>query len=395
MNSPVIRRSSTMSSKRRFRGCGFVAVALAFMAVAATGRGVAAAGSPEAVAREILTATGVKGGLVVHLGCGEGKLTAALRANDAYLVQGLSADTGEVAKAREHIRSLGLYGPVSADSFDGRRLPYADNLVNLIVAEDPGAVPTAEAMRVLAPGGMLVTKGDGKWQKTVKPHPADTDEWTHYLHDASGNAVARDKVVGPPGRVQWIAQPLHTRGHEHTPGVNALVSAGGRIFYIVDEGPIGSVRQPPKWHLAARDAYNGLLLWKRALGPWYPHIVNWGQTPTQLQRRLLAVGERVYVTLGLHAPLSAVDAATGKTVRVYEQTRGAEEAVCHKGILLVSVCEVTDERVAKLEKMAQLSARRGSPLYARESADPLVKSFSAGESKAARTVLNSGDALLN
>ncbi len=34
-----------------------------------------------ALAREILDATGVRGGLVVHLGCGDGKLAAALRAN--------------------------------------------------------------------------------------------------------------------------------------------------------------------------------------------------------------------------------------------------------------------------------------------------------------------------
>jgi len=48
------------------------------------------------LARKILSETGVKGGLVVHLGCGDGKLTAALRANDSYLVQGLDADEGNV-----------------------------------------------------------------------------------------------------------------------------------------------------------------------------------------------------------------------------------------------------------------------------------------------------------
>ncbi|MCK4294095.1 MAG: hypothetical protein KAY65_12930, partial [Planctomycetes bacterium] len=37
-------------------------------------------------ARQILDATGVKGGLVVHIGCGDGKLTAALRANDSFIV---------------------------------------------------------------------------------------------------------------------------------------------------------------------------------------------------------------------------------------------------------------------------------------------------------------------
>ena len=33
-------------------------------------------------AREIIAVAGVQGGMVVHLGCGDGKLTAALRVND-------------------------------------------------------------------------------------------------------------------------------------------------------------------------------------------------------------------------------------------------------------------------------------------------------------------------
>ncbi|MHC4170593.1 MAG: hypothetical protein ACYSWQ_26950, partial [Planctomycetota bacterium] len=40
-------------------------------------------------ARQILDDTAVKGGLIVHVGCGDGKLTAALRANDRYVVHGL------------------------------------------------------------------------------------------------------------------------------------------------------------------------------------------------------------------------------------------------------------------------------------------------------------------
>ena len=39
-------------------------------------------------ARDMLEATGIQGGLVVHLGCGDGKLTAALRAGDKYLYRG-------------------------------------------------------------------------------------------------------------------------------------------------------------------------------------------------------------------------------------------------------------------------------------------------------------------
>ena len=41
---------------------------------------------------EIVSRSGVKGGLVVHVGCGDGKLTARLRINDSYIVQGLDSN---------------------------------------------------------------------------------------------------------------------------------------------------------------------------------------------------------------------------------------------------------------------------------------------------------------
>ncbi|HUT32895.1 MAG TPA: PQQ-binding-like beta-propeller repeat protein [Planctomycetota bacterium] len=338
---------------------------------------------PEAQrAKQILDATGVRGGLLVHVGCGDGRLTAALHAGPSYLVQGLDTDARAVRQAREHVQKLGVYGPVSVELFDGKRLPYAENLVNLVVAEDLGGVATEEAMRVLAPGGTLYARQGGRWTKSVKPHPQNTDEWTHYLHDASGNAVAHDDVVGPPGRVQWIAEPRHMRSHEHIPGIYALVSTGGRIFYILDEAPTQSLRRLPQWHVVARDAYNGVLLWKRPFSPWFPHIVNWGATPPQLERRLVAVGGRVYVTLGLHAPLSALDAATGELLKTYDETQGTEEILCHKGTLLLAVRSVTKERVAQLEKWRRLVVQDKSPVYVRESAEPLVKELRSTEAKA-------------
>jgi 2-polyprenyl-3-methyl-5-hydroxy-6-metoxy-1,4-benzoquinol methylase len=87
----------------------------------------------EQQAKQILEISNIKGGLIVHVGCGDGKLTAALHAGDSFLVHGLDIDERAVQTAREHIRKLGIYGPVSVDIFDGKRLPYVDNLVNLVV----------------------------------------------------------------------------------------------------------------------------------------------------------------------------------------------------------------------------------------------------------------------
>jgi outer membrane protein assembly factor BamB len=338
-------------------------------------------------AKEILDASGLTGGLVVQVGCDDGKLTAALHADEHYLVQGLDTDAQAVQTAREYIRKLGVYGLVSVERFDGRHLPYVDNMVNLVVAEDLGKVWMAEAMRVLAPGGILYTKQDGRWEKLVKPRPSDIDEWTHYLHDASGNAVAHDKEVGPPRHIQWVAGPRYTRSHEHIPGIYALVSTGERIFYIEDEGSIESIRQTPRWRLEARDAFNGIRLWKRTIDTWFPHIVNWGQTPPQLERRLVAVGDRVYVTLGLYAPLTALDAATGRTLKVYPNTEGAEEIILYKGTLFVVVRSVTKAKLAESQKWAQLVKVKDSPVYKRETAEPFVKQLRAVEAEGSKTIV--------
>jgi SAM-dependent methyltransferase len=186
-------------------------------------------------AKDIVKETNFKGGLIVHLGCGDGELTAALHFNDKCLVHGLDRDPRAVAKARRYIQGLGLYGKVSVDTLDGRDLPYADNMVNLLVAEDAGGVAMKECLRVLAPNGVAYIKSGRRWEKTIKPWPDSIDEWTHHLHDAGGNAVANDSVAGPPAHLQWTAGPVWARSHGWTPSVSAIVSAGGRLFYICDE----------------------------------------------------------------------------------------------------------------------------------------------------------------
>jgi len=284
-------------------------------------------------AREILKATGIKGGLVVHLSCGDGKLTGALRAADGYLVHGLDADPDNINKARRHIRSLGLYGKVCVDRLDGKHLPYVDNLVNLLLADDLGALPMEEVMRVLVPNGTAYINGEA----IRKPWPKEIDEWTHYLHDPSNNAVAHDQVVGPPKHLQWVGSPRWARHHDHMASMTALVSSAGRIFYVIDEGATWSMVLPPKWSLVARDAFNGVILWKRSIDKWFSHLHRHKSGPASLPRRLVAVDDRVYAPLGIDAPLSALDAVTGKTVVTYPGTEGTEEIVASEGQLFLVV----------------------------------------------------------
>jgi len=303
-------------------------------------------------ANRILDTTNVKGGLIVHIGCGDGMLTAALHASDAYLVQGLDTNAVNVKKAREHIQSLGLYGPVSVDQLGGDRLPYIDNLVNLIVSEDLGHVLMDEVIRVLCPNGIAYIQQNGKWTKTIKPRPKEIDDWTHYLHDESNNAVSHDTVVGPPRRMQWLGSPRYARHHDRMSSVSAAVSAGGRVFYIFDEAPCISILVPPKWSLIARDAFNGAILWKRPMGKWHTHLWPLKSGPAQLPRRLVAAGDRVYMTLSLDGPLTALDAATGRTIRTYEGTKAAEECILSEGVLFVLVnMDAKEPEFANMEQI--------------------------------------------
>ena len=299
----------------------------------------AAAASPEQQAKEILDAAGVKGGLVVHLGCGDGKLTAALHASESYLVQGLDADAANVANVRAHIQSLGVYGKVSAEVCKGARLPYADRLVNLVVADDLGPIPMAEVMRVLAPEGVAYVGG----KKTVKPRPADIDEWTHYLHGPQNNAVAQDPTIGPPRSLRWTAPPRWGRTHEELASLSAMVTSGGRLFSILDDAPHISLWYPAEWKLIARDAFSGVKLWNKPIPLWNDHLRHFRSGPTHLPRRLVAVGNDVFVTLGFAAPVTRLDAATGEVVHTYKGTERTEEIVCHDGVLylMVGTSEVT------------------------------------------------------
>jgi outer membrane protein assembly factor BamB len=296
-----------------------------------------------ALASQILKATGTSGGVIVQLGCGDGRLLPWLAPSDSSLVHGLDADPRNVQAARQHLKSLGLYGRVSVDQWTGPQLPYIDNLVNLIVAEDPTGVSRDEMLRVLAPGGTAYLKTAGQWTKLEKPRPAEIDEWTHYLHDASNNAVAQDAVVGPPRHLQWVSEPAWSRHHDHMASMSALVSSQGRIFYIMDEGPREAILLPSQWSLIARDAFNGALLWKQSIAEWNTQLWPLKSGPNQLPRRLVSVGQRVYVTLGIDAPLSVLDAVTGKTLRTYAGTEHTDEVIASNGTLFLLVAHAANQ----------------------------------------------------
>ena len=156
------------------------------------------------IADDLVDTVGVKGGFVVHVGCEDGKWLTSLGKNDGFVVQGLSDNPDIVTKAREQIKSTGIYGKVSVGLYNGKQLPYVKSLVNLLIVSDIGKLSADEIKRVLVPGGVALIKEDFNingikttplkdikgWKVFKNPWPEEIDEWTHFLHDAQGTSVS-------------------------------------------------------------------------------------------------------------------------------------------------------------------------------------------------------------
>ena len=69
------------------------------------------------------------------VGCSNAELPLSLGRHEGLVVHALFRDEAALQLAREAVRSRGVYGRVSADQSSLERLPYADNLINLVVVD--------------------------------------------------------------------------------------------------------------------------------------------------------------------------------------------------------------------------------------------------------------------
>ena len=277
----------------------------------------------------------VKGGLAVIVD-GEVEQAAELHSTGRFLVFMLSSEAGSTAELRSELRKKNLLQHVSADRLRGNSLPFSDRLVNLLVApKGLDGVEESEVRRVLAPHGAALVKNGNSWRSVRQPWPDTLDDWTHYLHGPSGNAVSQDAEISEPKGMQWLASPRWHRHHGRNAGVSALVSSKGRLFGIIDEGAVAHSLGKAKWFLVGRDAFSGVRLWDKPIEGWERMKEHFRAGPAWFTRRLVAEGDRVFATLALDAPVTALDAATGETLETYEQTAHAQEIVYRDGVLYV------------------------------------------------------------
>jgi len=268
---------------------------------------------------------GIKGGLVVCVGTDALKEVSNDWKTPGYIFQCLETDPAKVSNLRKTVREAGCYGKVTVEQFDGQYLPYIDNLANLIIKSSKSNVQSSEFKRVMAPNGVAVVNG----KKASKPWPEEIDEWTHWLYGPENNAVSKDTQVGISRNLQWIMPPSWGRHHNLVPSMSTMVTAGGRIYYIIDEAPIAVKGASDDWALVCRDAFNGLELWKKPIKDWgwktWQSDMEFNgamrfKRPDQTFRRIVAIGDKLYATLGFFAPVVEIDGATGKVLRTFAGT---------------------------------------------------------------------------
>lgn len=305
-------------------------------------------------AEEIIKDSGVPGGICLVLGDKSGDTAVEAGKNRQFTVQALCAKSDTLGETRKSIQRAGLYGKVSASIFNGKQLPYTDNLINLVIVADRECkVEKDEIIRVLAPGGIAFIQGN----KIEKPWPEEIDQWTHFLHGPNGNPVANDTTVGPPKHYQWQSGPKWAQSHETDTNFRCLITSNGRLYYLVNMAPTslaGPQSPPDKWALQSRDAFNGTMLWSHPVKEWgwRQWKPTWftprpGVIPLNLDKRIAANGDKLYFTLGYRAPVSELDGKTGKVLRTFKGTERSSEVLCTGDSLVLTVMDKEKGAIVK------------------------------------------------
>ncbi|MHC4560547.1 MAG: outer membrane protein assembly factor BamB family protein, partial [Planctomycetota bacterium] len=154
------------------------------------------------------------------------------------------------------------------------------------------------------------------------------------------------------------------------PTVASLVSGGGRLFSIEDAAPPDNPFLPAAFRIVARDAFNGKELWSRKIARWESVTMYIKCQPMQQQRRMAVVGDILYCTLELEGPVSALDAATGRVLKVYENTKPTQEVAYDQGILFLNVGDRFNSSAYNIVKL------KGKPFV--EGVDPSQPFYGGG-----------------
>jgi outer membrane protein assembly factor BamB len=328
------------TAMRQTRRCILLAAVLILLGAQST--------QAQVTAKQVVDLFGRDHGLCVIVGSGDAaspKLAAELAANGKMLVHGLAFDDAALARARAAVAAGHVDGLASIEKLSVAPLPHRDNLVNLIVVPNADVAMAAgftakDALRALAPFGKLITFRNGKHEVVTKPMPKDMDEWTHAKHGPDGNAVSKDKHVRFPLGLRWHAGlPMNLQNRLQSSNTwsstRGLAVAGGRCFMlsasvIENLGPKHRSLHGIDQFATARDAFNGLLLWRVRVGPtFYGGLISHNRAP------FVGASDVLYVA-SEKGKLLALDAATGAVARTFDTQHAPGRILVDRGVVAVA-----------------------------------------------------------
>ncbi|MHC4914427.1 MAG: outer membrane protein assembly factor BamB family protein [Planctomycetota bacterium] len=285
---------------------------------------LARGGEPGELAARMVEDSKWKRGICVDVGA-DARLCVELARASGLEIYRVEKDAASAARTRKLVEAAGLTPlRVRVEVGPLEKLAYPEHCANLIVA--PSAVK--EVLRLLRPAGGVAYlsaaasagkgfkagKGPGGLHRLERLRLEGAGNWTHNGYDATNNRYSPDKYVNPPFRIKWYGNPR--RSYLWWWGVRGL-AADGR-FFMADtsrEDPYGA-------YIVAKDAYNGTVLWERAVGgrrfAWLPPVKGEGPAwmgvmnqPGKVHTaQIIVIGGRLYLADGPR--LTVIDAATGK-----------------------------------------------------------------------------------
>jgi hypothetical protein len=290
------------------------------------------AGPVEDLVVYINQSAGVDAGMALVLDDRDGQLTAAMAQSNRLTVQGSTWDAATVQPSRQVVQAAGVGHRATIALLETNRLPYVENLINLVVSASWGrqSIDIADVLFVLAPGGIGVIGNDGNpsaisglsntlsqagvtditvlsregWLKFIKPANTNMGTWTHNLAGADLSAVSGDKIAGPWSEIRWVGDPRWGSFYLTYLG---RVTEAGRLYYQEKRSIKDGKHQI--W-IVGRDAWNGAELWRFTNGNPVTNAF-----PSYWDGTLCCDSQQVYFTED--KVLVARDGRTGAKVRNY------------------------------------------------------------------------------
>lgn len=252
--------------------------------------------SAEPTFTDVVSKTGVSCGLAVHIGCESGDLLLDATKSGAFHAYGLTADNITMQNARKKLFDAGVHGSALVNrALRLNPLPFASNQISILIVDLDlpmcQNITQSELDRVVAPYGAMYVKKNGTWTVTKKTVPSDMAPWTHYDGDAGNSAVSLDNTIDVANSIKWYGS---YNGAIEWPRIS-----NGKIVFR-HSGSNGTME--------CRDAFSGVLLWKRP-------------TSTKGSMPFVFVNNKIYYPLdGVGQPVSVLNASNGQLL--YKLTEG-------------------------------------------------------------------------